>query len=66
MSNRPYNPIISIPRADYVGRWLDFLAENAPFVTDHEITRIETALKHTGSAVHVASSAGDFEILVTK
>lgn len=66
MTTRPYNPRISISRADYVGHWQDFLANNAPFISDREIERIELALKHTGTATHVAGGAGEFVLEVVK
>lgn len=55
---------ISIPRADYVGYWTDFVHENAAFVPDHELTRLERALRDHGVAIHTAATNGDFHMNV--
>ncbi len=66
MTTRPYNPRISISRADYIGLWQDFLVDNSFFIPDREIERIELSLKHTGTATHVAGGAGEFVLEVVK
>lgn len=57
---------ISIPRAGYAGLWSDFVADNTLFFPYDELDRIERALRGPLSrATHVASSAGEFEIVAS-
>lgn len=66
MSNKSSPMTIHIPRADYTGDWNEFAADNAAFIPDHELERLEVALRHTGFAIHTAHTAGPFEIEVVK
>lgn len=64
--SKPYNPTITIPRAGYTGSWREFVSDNAAFIPDHEIERLELSLKHAGTATHIASTAGEFVIEASK
>lgn len=54
---------IHILRADYVGTLADLLSDNGPFLPDGEAERLTKELKANGKTVHVAHSAGAFEIV---
>jgi len=68
MNNTQLSPhaIITIPRAEYSGTWHDFAADNAAFIPDHEMTRLERELAAKGVATHTAHTNGDFVITVSE
>lgn len=55
---------ISIPRAGFVGYWDQFAHDNAAFINDAEMARLERSLRETGHAKHTAASNGDFDFTV--
>lgn len=61
-----YSTKVQCVRAGYHGTWGEFQKDNAPFIPDHELSRIEFELDTKGTVTHKAHTAGDFVIEVVK